>query len=246
MDVKQHLTNQPSFCPVSQVSSPLPSLPPIHPHIPCPLQHPSTLNVNQQLQTLAVTPSPPPSPFPSPPSVFLPGHSGPGTVLVMNAAQGPCWSDACIFLQLCLMREREADFLYIFLFCSQPQVMSWSNEMSSLACVFSSLTLIGEGRNSAILVVLLPRAVGNCTVLLQMIGQMSLSQVNAANHRSSSSSSSSNHNHSSAVLQSSLTSAAAAAAHTKLTCTSAPTVNGLPPNVSQLLPSEWLASVAVS
>ncbi|KAK7109650.1 POU domain, class 6, transcription factor 1-like isoform X2 [Littorina saxatilis] len=66
----------------------------------------------------------------------------------------------------------------------------------------------------------------------QLIGQMSLSQVNAANR---SSSSSSNHNHTSAVLQSSLTSAAVAAAHNKLS-TSAPTVNGLPPNVSQLLP----------
>ncbi|XP_076460757.1 uncharacterized protein LOC143293584 isoform X2 [Babylonia areolata] len=65
----------------------------------------------------------------------------------------------------------------------------------------------------------------------QMLGQMSLSQVNTANKSSSSSSS---HSHS-AVLQSTLSSAAAA--HTKLTCTPAPTVNGLPPNVSQLLPN---------
>ncbi|KAL8579063.1 hypothetical protein ACOMHN_036002 [Nucella lapillus] len=65
----------------------------------------------------------------------------------------------------------------------------------------------------------------------QVLGQMSLSQVNAAS-KSSSSSSSLSHT---AVLQSTLSSAVAA--HTKLTCTTAPTINGLPPNVSQLLPN---------
>lgn len=73
----------------------------------------------------------------------------------------------------------------------------------------------------------------------QMLGQVSLSQVNAANQRSSSSSSSaaSNHNHSSSVLQPSLTATSPLTAHTKLPTTTPPTVNGLPPNVSQLLPN---------
>ncbi|KAL8611933.1 hypothetical protein ACOMHN_034062 [Nucella lapillus] len=66
----------------------------------------------------------------------------------------------------------------------------------------------------------------------QVLSQMSLSQVNSASHRSSSSSSSTN-----AVLQSSLASAAVAAAKNKLNNTTTATVNGLPPNVSQLLPN---------
>lgn len=68
----------------------------------------------------------------------------------------------------------------------------------------------------------------------QMISQMSLSQVSSSNHRTSSSSSS--HTHNGTGLQSALASPTKASL-SSLTSSAAPTVNGLPPNVSQLLPN---------